>query len=186
MPLRRIMILRYIVSLILLVFVTGCSNIYSRLTYDFEELSSSRNIFYENGAEDLVKYVDDNLADLVSELEAQQYLEFKAPEKLKVFLFNDKERYSSYSFASVRTRGSATTNDIYISPIIRERIGTFRSILKHELSHIHIRQYIGTWSYIKDIPGWFLEGLAVEVSGGAGAENVSVDMLTSAAQRSHR
>jgi len=175
MPLSKIMILRYILSLILLVSTTGCSNIYSRLTYDFEELSSSINILYEIGAEDLAMYTDENLEDIFSEVEAQQYLQFKAPEEIKVILFNDKGRYSNYSSASMRTRGSATTNDIYISPIIRERIETFRSVLKHELSHIHIRQYIGTWSYVRDIPGWFLEGLAVESSGGAGAENVSTE-----------
>jgi len=80
-------------------------------------------------------------------------IEALSQKKIEVFVFRDKERYSNYSAASERTRGSATTNEIYISPIIRDRIDTFSSILMHELSHVHIRQYIGTWNYVNDIPG---------------------------------
>jgi hypothetical protein len=52
--------------------------------------------------------------------------------------------------------------------------------LIHELSHIHIRQYTGTFKYIKDIPGWFLEGLAVSVSSGEGAGDVTAEQAQAA------
>jgi len=166
---------RYLAILILTVQISGCSNIYSRVTFDFESLAISPQIKYEKGSEELALYVSENLAELISEVEGFQYRRFKAPTEIQIYVFDDKERYSNYSAASIRTRGSATTNEIYISPIIRERMETFSSILKHELSHIHLRQYVGTWGYVKNIPGWFHEGLAVEASNGGGAEKVSDD-----------
>ena len=45
--------------------------------------------------------------------------------------------------------------------------------MHHELSHIHLRQYLGNWRYATDVPQWFHEGLATFVSGGAGAGRVS-------------
>lgn len=164
---------RYLTALILLINVTGCSHIYSRLSYEFEKLPSSPNINYETGAEDLAKHTEEHLHDLIADVETFQFRRFKSREEIQIYLFNDKKRYSNYSLASARSRGSATTNEVYISPIIRDRIDTFSSILKHELSHVHIRQFTGTWNYVRNIPGWFLEGLAVETSNGGGAENVS-------------
>ncbi len=58
--------LKLIASLILLVAITRFSNIYFRLTYDFDELPSSKNILYEKGPEDLVEYTHENLADVVA------------------------------------------------------------------------------------------------------------------------
>ncbi len=41
--------------------------------------------------------------------------------------------------------------------------------LTHELSHLLLYQYAGAIGYMQ-VPAWFREGLAVMVSGGAGAE----------------
>lgn len=98
---------------------------------------------------------------------------FTSINELRIFVFSDKARYANYSGSSPKARGSATTNEIYISPIIADRRETLSSIVIHELSHVHIRQYIGSWRYWTEVPGWFLEGLAVDVSGGGGAESVS-------------
>ena len=46
-------------------------------------------------------------------------------------------------------------------------------MLTHELSHLQLSQTIGPWHYQTRLPSWFKEGLAVHVSGGGGAENVS-------------
>jgi len=164
---------KYLSSLLVVLTISGCSTIYSRTTYQFETLESPFNIYYETGSEDIAKEIDGFVGDLLSEIEKAQYIKFKSPEDIKIYVFSEAERYSNYSMASIKTRGSATTNEIYISPIIRDRLGTLRSIVAHELSHIHIRQYVGTWDYINDIPEWFHEGLAVTVSGDGGAEKVS-------------
>lgn len=164
---------KYIFIAFISVFVTGCSTIYSRITYKFERLDSDFNIFYEKGSNDIATEVNKTLAHLIADVEKRQFSVFKSKNEITVYIFNKKERYSNFSMASDKSRGSASKNEIYISPIIRERIETLESILSHELSHIHIRQYVGTWKYINNIPGWFHEGLAVEVSDGGGAENVS-------------
>ena len=51
-----------------------------------------------------------------------------------------------------------------------ERIPTLTT---HELSHLHLIQQIGATKYVRNIPSWFAKGLAVFVSNGGGAENVS-------------
>jgi len=71
-------------------------------------------IKYEKGSEELALYVSENLVELISEIEGFQYRGFKAPTKIQIYVFDDKEKYSNYSAASIRTRGSATTNEIYI------------------------------------------------------------------------
>lgn len=50
---------------------------------------------------------------------------------------------------------------------------TTKAILTHELSHLHLQQQLGVYHYNANIPAWFQEGLAVLVSNGGGAENVS-------------
>jgi len=136
-------------------------------------LPGNSQIFYEPGAEDLAKLVADNFQLSLDQVQRQQYLPFKDSKAIKIYVFNDREHYAHFSHASIQTRGSSTTNEVYLSEKLREKIDALPNILVHELSHVHIRQYTGTFKYIKDIPGWFLEGIAVVTSSGGGAENVS-------------
>jgi len=164
-----------LVPLLLIAFVmlSGCSTMYSRLTYDFNESKQDNRVFYEIGAEDLATEISAELDEYLSIVENVQYQSFISSEELKVYVFADKYRYANFSNSTPLARGSATTKEIYISPIIRERLETLENIVVHELSHVHLRQYIGTWRYWTEVPGWFHEGLAVEISGGGGAEKVS-------------
>lgn len=162
-----------IAIIIILVFVQGCSNVYARLTYDFRELENDKRILYEVGAEEIASEISISLNKHISLVEKKQYFSYASLDDIKVFVFAEKNRYANYSYSSPLARGSATTNEIYISPIINDRRETLPLIMIHELSHVHIRQHIGTWRYWSEVPGWFLEGLAVEVSGGGGAEKVS-------------
>lgn len=155
------------------IFLLGCSSAYARLTYNFEKMPSEPTIFYDSEAEKLALYVEERLLANISHVREHQYSEFKDLDALKVYIFSSKERYSKFSGSTPLSRGSAITDEIYISPIIRDRIDTLPGIVTHELSHVHLRQYVGTWRYWTEIPGWFHEGLAVEVSDGGGAEKVS-------------
>lgn len=101
-----------------------------------------------------------------------EFIEFKNPDDINIYIFNSKERYAIYSNSSIESRASSASNDIFLSPEIRDK-NTLQLILVHELSHIHMRQHVGTWQYITNIPTWFDEGLAVSISKGGGAENVS-------------
>ena len=157
---------------ICLLLLQGCSS-YARFTYEFEQIESNQSIYFDTEAKDIAVKVSQFLPESISHVTKRQYEDFKDIDALKVYIFSSKERYARFSGSTDKARGSAIKNEIYISPIIRERIETLEKILIHELSHVHLRQYIGTWRYWTEVPGWFHEGLAVEVSGGGGADKVS-------------
>ncbi len=148
---------------------------YPRVAYKFVAFDDAQQIMYEPGAEDLARLVAENMTSSLEKVRQAQYVPFNNPAAIKVYVFNDVDRYARFSRASSKTRGSSTTDEIYLSARLRDKIETLPGILTHELSHVHIRQYTGTWKYIKDIPGWFLEGMAVLVSSGAGAESVTAE-----------
>jgi len=173
----------FVVALAL--FSTSCSLLYARFSYEFNQYAPQSRIHYQDGAEDLAQAVAMHWNNSVSMVENQQYASFKNIEDVKVYIFNDVKKYAAFSNTSGKGRGSSTTNEIYISPAIREREHTLAAILTHELSHVHLRQYLGTWSYATRLPGWFVEGVAVVVSGGAGAEDVGVDEAKSAMKNGH-
>ena len=155
-----------------IIFIQGCTS-YARLTYTFEKNGSVPEIYYDSGAKDIASKIGIGLPSSIDTVKKHQYADFKNVEAIKIYSFSSKERYSRFSGSTPKARGSAIKNEVYISPIIRERIHTLKPILTHELSHVHLRQYIGTWRYWTEVPGWFHEGLAVEVSGGGGAEKVT-------------
>src|SRR6266540_5914366 len=168
---------------VLLLLLTGCSWVYARFAYDFVPFPGNGQILCEPGAEDLAKLAADHFPLSLDRVRKQQYVPFKDGGKIRVYVFNDKEHYARFSHASVLTRGSSTTDEVYLSARLRERIDTLPNVLVHELSHVHVRQYTGTFKYIKDLPGWFLEGLAVSVSDGGGAENVTKEQAQAAIRR---
>ena len=167
------MLKRIGLSIILILLAIVGYEVYPRVAYDFVALDGPYNIFYEPGAEDLTQLVADNLSSSLKKVAQEQVVSFKDLDAIKVYVFNDIDRYARFSHASNLTRGSSTTDEVYISAKLRDKIDTLPGILIHELSHVHIRQYTGTWRYIRDIPGWFLEGIGVLTSAGAGAESVS-------------
>ena len=164
----------FIISVFL---IQGCTN-YARLTYTFENKGSAPKIYYDPEAEDIASTIEISLPSSISAVQKHQYVNFKDIDAIKVYAFSSKERYSRFSSSTPKARGSAIKNEVYISPIIRDRINTLQPILTHELSHVHLRQYIGTWRSWTEVPGWFHEGLAVEVSGGAGAEKITDEEAT--------
>jgi hypothetical protein len=165
-------IMKTILLILTLVLLQGCTSI-ARITYEFENKDRVPSILYDQEAEDIATKVEDTLDENIASVVNNLYQEFKDINAIKIYIFESKDRYSSFSGSTPRARGSAVKNEVYISPIIRERIETLDAIVIHELSHVHLRQYIGTWRYMTEVPGWFHEGLAVEVSGGGGAEKVS-------------
>jgi hypothetical protein len=56
------------------------------------------------------------------------------------------------------------------------------AILTHELSHAHLRGWIGESANIR-LPNWFKEGMGVMVSQGGGAELVSAEEARAAIER---
>ncbi len=162
--------------------LASCSAIHARLTYEFNIDSDDRRVLYEPGTEDAAAEISATLNEAITQIEAAQYGKFKEASKIKIYVFDDMNRYRNFRYnTGGATFGGATTNEIFIShQRIRERLAsdkcqsnicpeTVAGIVLHELSHVHLRQYVGSWRYTSDIPSWFLEGLATLVSGGAGA-----------------
>jgi hypothetical protein len=178
--LKRAFYLRLIYILFSSILLTGCSWTHARLTYDFHAMQSNPQVLYEPGTEDIAEKVVELLPAAMEIIEENQYALFLDRDAVRVFIFNDRKRYARFSAASIKSRGSATTNEIYLSEKMREDIDTLPLILIHELSHVHIRQYSGSFKYVTDIPGWFLEGFAVNVSAGGGAESVTAEQAKSA------
>ncbi len=158
---------------IAVLLLAGCSLVWARLTYDFIALPESDHILYERGAEDLAKLAAAELPVSIEKVRQAHFVGFKDVAAIKIYAFNDKDHYANFSHASVLTRGSSSSDEVYLSPKLRERIDSLPNILVHELSHVHIRQYTGTLGFVAGIPGWFLEGMAVSVSSGGGAEEVT-------------
>lgn len=168
------MMFKRIVLVIFLMLLAAVGYVvYPRIAYDFVAWDGATNLLYEPGAEDLTQLVAENLTSSLEKVRQSQYMPFKDLDAIKVYVFNDIDHYARFSHASKLTRGSSTTDEVYLSVKLRDKIDTLPGILIHELSHVHIRQYTGTWRYIRDIPGWFLEGMGVLTSAGAGAETVS-------------
>ena len=164
---------RFVIAIVLIIFAVYIYLIFPRIAYDFIAFDEAHNILYEPGAEDLAQLVAVNLSASLEKVQQAQFVPFKNTDAIKIYVFNDIDRYARFSRASKLTRGSSTTDEVYLSAKLRDKIDTLPGILIHELSHVHIRQYTGTWRYIREIPGWFLEGIGVSTSSGAGAETVS-------------
>ncbi|MGD8567629.1 MAG: hypothetical protein PVJ39_06055 [Gammaproteobacteria bacterium] len=170
---------------VLALLTTGCSTLYAHLTYQFNQSEQDSRVYYENGAEDIATSVARRLADAIKDVEQAEYVKFKDVQAIKVYVFNSRKRYATFSNASIKSRGSSSTNGIYLSSKLRTTIESLPLILNHELSHVHLRQYTGTWQYITNITGWFNEGMAVVTSKGGGAERITEQRAIEALKQGH-
>ena len=171
------------ILIITILFLQGCSTIYARLSYDFEQFPDiTPTVYYDADAVDTATKVKHILPNIITQIENKHPINFKDKKAIKIYVFASKDRYANFSSASPKSRGSAILNTIYISPKILQQIDSLESILTHELVHIHLSQYMGLWRDWAEIPSWFHEGLAVEISNGGGAETVSKQQATVAIQ----
>ncbi len=161
----------------LIVLLTGCGLVRGGLAYfqsldGFKELEDS-GIYYEAGTKDIAVMVKQDIPGAISKVERKQFRPFK--ERVTVYICASKESFSKYSGASKMARGATFNKKIFVAPRASQT-GTLKSILVHEMSHLQFNQYLGTRRYASNIPSWFQEGLAVNVSDSGGAEKVSYDV----------
>jgi hypothetical protein len=132
-------------------------------------------VLYEPGMEREAKLVAAALPQAIATVEAGQYLPVAKP--FNVYVCASQESFNRYmgAPAGATARGVKVLNDIFLSPATFSswRGDTHASVLAHELSHLHLYQRLGHRRSLWDMPVWFVEGLAVAVSGGGG-EGVSV------------
>lgn len=108
------------------------------------------------------------------------------PDRVRVHLSSTQESFNKRTAASRQgiARGAVFVDRLFLSP---RAFATNSSVgvLKHELSHLHFRQVLGT-AYTTEIPGWFQEGMAVFVANGGGAEPVSKEQAIQSMLRGER
>jgi hypothetical protein len=151
-------------------FRTGIASLKS--TSEFHPLEADKRVLAEPGAEELAKQVAAYLPEAVRTIEKEQYRDFVKP--IEIYVCTTEESFVSHTGLSKQVRGAIITK-LWLSGKLRnpEVNNTTKAILTHELSHLHLQQQLGVYDYNAKIPAWFQEGLAVLVSRGGGAEDIS-------------
>ena len=137
----------------------------------FVTCEADARVLYEPGAKTQAAAVAACLPEAVALVEAEQRLPFK--NTFRVYVCDSQESLNAYmgAPAGYGAAGVKVLNDIFLSPTAFASPwgDDMPSIVAHELSHLHIYQRLGHLRTLRELPAWFSEGLAVQVSGGGGA-----------------
>lgn len=139
-------------------------------TDNFLALVENPSVKYEEGARENALLISPYVTGAINVVEAKQYGSF--PDGVIIYLPKDLESFSSYC-ACKTPRAIVIGGRVFISPILLDEPELIQGILIHELSHLQLSQSLGRWNFHSHVPVWFAEGLAVYVSDGAGAEEVT-------------
>lgn len=125
---------------------------------------------YEAGSESVALEVERNLASALTKVEIGHQHGFKKDPVINIFATNQKFQQAT-GFTGNWVAGVSTPKGLFLAPQApTHAIG----VLEHELSHVLLRQWIGSYRFHKT-PIWFREGLATWVADGGGARTVSVE-----------
>jgi hypothetical protein len=165
--------MKAIMILFLSVTLASCGQIGAifRSTDHFVELESDQRIFHETGGLDVAQQVAKNLDFSVKKVEGKQYCSFREP--IAIFVCESEKNFAKFTGLNRKIKAAVFNGKIFLSAGLREQPERIQILTTHELSHLLLIQQIGTSKYVRNIPSWFVEGFAVFVSNGGGAENVS-------------
>jgi len=155
------------------ILISSCGQISAlfRSTDNFIELESDKRIFYETDASDIALQVSKNLENSIKVVEEKQYSPFDKP--ILIYICQTKESFALHTGLNQKIKAAVFNGKIFLSASLREQPQRIPALTTHELSHLHLILKIGNSRFVRNIPSWFAEGLAVFVSNGGGAENVS-------------
>lgn len=169
---------RYHVWMLLICLLSGCTllnagvaSLRSRET--FKPLVADQRIMVEPGAEKLAQQVAQMLPQAIDTVEKQLVRPFVAP--VQIYICKNGTSLHYYTGMSPTVRG-VVTNALFLSGLLADTPERIPLILTHELTHLHLYQHLehlGLYHYTTAIPVWFHEGLAVMISEGGGAEQVT-------------
>lgn len=146
-----------------LAILGACASQRSHLSHQIGD-----DIVFETGAEPQAEIVADSLPAAMRQVETAHRHAFKAQPVILVFATNEKfERTTGYH--AERVAGVSTPGGLYLAP---QNPGRLEQVLLHELSHVLLRQWIGSYAFHRT-PIWFREGLATWAAGGGGAGSVT-------------
>ncbi len=138
-----------------------------RSTRSFTPLKTDPRVSFEPGAEAIAQRVAECLTEAIHRVETEHHRPFSQP--VRVFVCPTEDRYAHFTASG--GRGVVFCGRLFLNA---EKLArwpeSIRPILTHELSHLHFNLQLGTVAYLRNIPGWFREGLAVCVSGGGGSD----------------
>ncbi len=172
----RILKVSIVVSVLSFSF-SGCTplklvNAWVHSKKNFVQCTSDSRILCEPGSEDLAKSIAPILPDAIATVEKAQFAKFTTP--ILIYTYSSIDSFSKYSGASELASGFVVFGTLNLSPKLLAMPERTKAILVHELSHLDLNLQMGTLT-IGRTPVWFVEGLAVWVSNGGGAESVTID-----------
>ena len=141
---------------------------YFKSTSHFRALPVDERVLFEEGGEDFAKTVAMLLPVAVKTVEQEQYGRF--PKGIRVYVCATTESFEELT--GRKARGLAYRGSVFLSPRLLDNPEEVPAYLTHELSHLFMLQYRGLYGFMTT-PPWFNEGLAVYVSKGGGAGNVT-------------
>ncbi len=141
---------------------------------DLPALERDARVHYDANAKGYAEAVAKLLPGAMACVEAAQGGPFEKPFVVAAYL--DDDAYAAANgLGSPKARGVTYFDRVTMAPALwREEPGYLEADLVHELSHEHLWGHLSAVDYFQ-IPVWFVEGLAVMVSGGGGAQGVSVE-----------
>jgi hypothetical protein len=156
--------------------VAGCGPVSAALhdPRNLPALERDPRVHFDANAEGYAEVVAKLLPGAMARVEAAQGGPFARPFVVAAYL--DDDAYSAANgLGSPKARGVTYFDRVAMSPALwREEPAYLEADLVHELSHEHLWGHLSAVEYFQ-IPVWFVEGLAVTVSGGGGAQGVSVE-----------
>lgn len=157
---------------IISLFIIGCSSsaLFQTPT-GVVPLSTDNRVWYEEGAKEKAELISSVLDEKIKIIEQSHYRPFK--QKIKIYVFSSQDSYAKYS-PQPKSGGETFGDKILISPKKQNTNSRIPGVITHELSHYHLFGYLGLYQS-RITPRWFIEGIAVWVSGGVGAEKTSND-----------
>ncbi len=159
-----------------LLAVAGCGPVSAALhdPRDLPALERDPRVHYEGAAKDYAERIAKLLPKAMARVEAVQGGPFERPFVVAAYL-NEEAYAAANGLGSPKARGVTYFDRVTMAPALwREEPGYLEADLVHELSHEHLWGHLSAVDYFQ-IPVWFVEGLAVTVSGGGGAQGVSVE-----------
>ena len=138
-----------------------------------ENPQAKYRVHYEDGGLPYARTVARLMPAAIARVEAMHGRPFAHPVTVGVYV-SDDAYMNANGVASRSAVGMMFLGRVLLSPTLfgRQR-ARLETMLTHELCHAHLRSWMSELTY-RALPSWFKEGLAVMVSGGGGAEMVSV------------
>ena len=136
-------------------------------------LPENRQVRYEEGALDRARIVAGLLPAAIAHVEAVQGRPFRHRVFIGVYATPEAYAAANGTGSSASVGANFLGRVILSPPLFTTKRNRLPSILTHELSHAHLRSWMSELTFIA-LPNWFKEGLAVMVSDGGAAEEVSV------------